>query len=592
MAKPLIQYSDGVWWSQFPYEDFRSRDRVKGCRWSFHWGAGKCRAQCPLCKNGIRVPDKVWWTSDIRSVSNAAAEDWFELSETANAEIERTAGLRKDHHKDISHAPTPAPEGKVYTEYQKQCVAFCRTRRGVLIGDEMGLGKTIEAIACVNDDVTISNVLVVCPATLKNNWANEIRDWCARPCQIVIAETSKDVMDLPQAGLRWIIVNPERLIKERGNNLIAELHKMYFHALIVDEAHRIKNPRAATTIAVLGAKANRRKGTGLVEGLLQRCGRALFLTGTPMPNKPKELFPLVHALAPEEFGKEWDYLMRYCDGKRIDVPMRGRGVQAVWNFDGASNLGELREKLRATIMIRRLKRDVLKELPAKIRQIIPFGAEGFKDLLMREKAAFQELLELGISTREVAAKLKAKGLKFEDAIGRLNVEELDLAGSSLAAVRQQIALAKLPLVFEHVRNLREDGVKKIVIFAHHHTVLDALAKEYDGECIVMTGKTAMGERQGLVDEFQESEDKNIFIGGIRAAGVGLTLTSSHNVVFVESDFVPASITQAEDRVHRIGQKAPVLIQHLVIDGSVESLMLKVAVKKQNIADRALDGVTK
>ena len=102
----------------------------------------------------------------------------------------------------------------------------------------------------------------------------------------------------------------------------------------------------------------------------------------------------------------------------------------------------------------------------------------------------------------------------------------------------------------------------------------------------------MDDRQGLVETFQESADKNVFIGGIKAAGVGITLTSAHTVVFVESDFVPSSITQAEDRVHRIGQRMPVLIQHLVIDGSVEAMMLKVAVAKQNIADRALDGGTR
>ena len=582
-----IRYEDGIWWLSFPYDDFRTRDVVKRLKWRFHWGGPKC-TNCAICKNKLRVPDKIWWTTELRAVQGAK-DLGLETSEPAQDEMDRSIGLRRDRHTRQSNRPIPCPNGRKYNEYQEDCVAFCRDRRGTLIGDEMGLGKTIEAIACVNDDATVTQALVICPATLKQNWANEIKLWCARPCEVIIAETSDDIA-IPQSGdLRWIIANPERLIKERANNLFGALILLRFDMLIVDEAHRVKNPRAATTISVLGADAKPKKGIEKIEGLINRTSRALFLTGTPMPNKPRELYPLLHALAPKAFPQEWPFLTRFCGAKQIDVPIRGQGMKKVWNFDGATNLDELRELMRSTIMIRRLKADVLRELPPKIRQVIPFGAAGFRELMERERAAFHELLELSPTTRQIAADLKSQTIPYEEAARRLQFDDLDLNGSSLAAVRQQIALAKLPLAFEHIRNLREDGVQKLVIFAHHHSVIDALAQEYGEEAVVMTGKTKMENRPGLVETFQESADKNVFIGGIKAAGVGITLTSAHTVVFVESDFVPSSITQAEDRVHRIGQRMPVLIQHLVIDGSVEAMMLKVAVAKQNIADRALDG---
>lgn len=583
-----IMYEDGIWWAQFPYDDHKARGAMKMLRWRFHWGDSRCK-RCTVCANHLRVPEKIWWTSDFSSV-HAAKAAGFTVSQPAVAEMDRSIGLRADTHNTRQESrPVPCAIGKKYTKYQEECVAFCRDRKGVLIGDEMGLGKTIEAIACVNDDTTIHNVLVICPATLKQNWRNEICAWRARTCEVVIADSSGDIANPQVSNLRWIIVNPERLIKERGDNLMGALQEMHFEMLIVDEAHRIKNPLAATTIAVLGADAKPSKGIEAVKGLMHSAGRALFLTGTPMPNRPRELFPLLHALAPDAFKKQWDFNMRYCAGRQEEIRVRGGEKRLIWNFDGASNLDELRDLMRGSILIRRLKSDVLKELPPKIRQIIPFGAEGFKELMERERAAFHELLDLSPRTQGIAEQLKSKAIPYEEAARKLQFDELELNGSSLAAVRQQIALAKLPLVFEHIQNLRDDGMHKLVIFAHHHTVLDALAQKYGDEAVVLTGKTKMGDRQDIVDEFQEDSEKNIFIGGIKAAGVGITLTSAHTVIFVESDWVPSSITQAEDRVHRIGQRMPVLIQHLVIDGSVEAIMLKVAVSKQGIADRALDG---
>ncbi len=148
-------------------------------------------------------------------------------------------------------------------------------------------------------------------------------------------------------------------------------------------------------------------------------------------------------------------------------------------------------------------------------------------------------------------------------------------------------MAKIPYVIQHVTDSIEDG-GKVIVFAHHHDVIDALSAEFGSRAVTVYGSTAMTARQAAVDRFQKDPECQVFIGGIQAAGVGLTLTASAHVIFAELDWVPGNVTQAEDRAHRIGQKNMVLIQHLVLEGSLDARMARILVDKQEIIDQALD----
>jgi len=183
--------------------------------------------------------------------------------------------------------------------------------------------------------------------------------------------------------------------------------------------------------------------------------------------------------------------------------------------------------------------------------------------------------------------------KYEDAVRRLR-NTSSVAFEEMSRVRHQTAVAKVPHVIEYVDTIlanMDERNRKVVVFAHHHDVIDKLAEHYGDRAVVLTGQTSMADRQRAVDRFQKDSNVEVFIGSITAAGVGLTLTAANQVVFAEIDWVPANMTQAEDRLHRIGQESSVNVYHLVLEGSIDARMVQVLLDKQEIADRALDNKT-
>jgi SWI/SNF-related matrix-associated actin-dependent regulator 1 of chromatin subfamily A len=322
----------------------------------------------------------------------------------------------------------------------------------------------------------------------------------------------------------------------------------------------------------------------LVMALRKRCTRVVALTGTPILNRPIELWPILQLVAPEywdpaglksqqivgvgEGAGFFRYAKRYCDAKK-----EWHGRASHWDFSGASNLPELQEKLRQSCMVRRLKADVLTELPPKRRQVIALNRNGSAD------AADAEWEALGDARAELEAygdieKMK-KGIAFED----------------ISRARKDLAISKVDAVIEHVRECFESS-DKIILFAHHHEVIGRLQDELrDYNPAVITGLTPAALRQGEVEKFQENPECRLFIGSIGAAGVGITLTASSHVIFAEIDWTPAMMSQAEDRAHRIGQLESVLVQVLVVEGSLDARMIELIQHKQMVADLGLDTET-
>ena len=464
----------------------------------------------------------------------------------------------------------PCPEGRAYLGYQRAGIAFALGRQGTLIADEMGLGKTIQAIGVINADTAIHRVLVICPATLKLNWHRELKSWLTRELTIGIAESTV----FPSTDI--VIINPDILVK------FPKRLEFFWDLVIVDESHLFKNPKAKRTRALVGHKPSRKQidaGEKQTSGIPAR--KKLALTGTPILNRPIEVFPILNWLDSSTWPSFWKFATRYAAAHE-----NGYG----WDLSGASNLGELQDKMRASVMIRRLKKDVLTELPPKRRQIIEIPSGECSGLVTEQNDLDRkhEPVITALEVRAELAKASDNAQEYEDAVAALQ-QARSVAFTEGARVAHEIALAKVPFTVDYLSDAIESG-QKVVIFAHH---LDAIAQLRSAfpKSVVVTGEVTPADRQAAVDRFQSDPECTPFIGGIKAAGVGLTLTASSYVVFHELDWVPANMSQCEDRCHRIGQHDNVVVHHLVLEGSLDARKARVIVEKQAIADQALDRVT-
>lgn len=498
----------------------------------------------------------VEWAPEARALVLGAAQAQ-EASRAVDAEI------------DI-----PCPPGLAYRPYQKAGVkfaldAFARGQRGVLLGHEMGLGKTMMALGvmAISDP---ASVLVLCPASLRVNWLRETEKWIpARRGAIHVINGDGAV---PASGVA--VVNYDKLSGRgaRPDALRAALLERTWDLVVADEAHMLKNEKAQRTQAVFGVPG--RRGEPGTDGIVHRAGRVLLLTGTPIQNKIRESLPLLRAIGAIGEGgiekSDFSFLYRYCGPAKVWT-----GRKTVTTFDGAERLPELQAKLRAGWMARCLKLEVEAELPPKLRSVVFVPCDDPALAVDPDDA------------RRVEADLQ-KADDFVGAVGRLSAEKMGFA--EMSAYRARLAACKAPIVCAHVVDLLdEDPKRKVLVFGHHRVLLEALASEFNERCIKITGEVPPGERQALVDRFQDDPEVRVAVLSTHAAGVGLTLTAANHEVMAEPDWNPAWCVQAEDRAHRIGQTAEKLpIEYLVLDGTLDAYVVQTMVAKMDVADRALD----
>lgn len=263
-----------------------------------------------------------------------------------------------------------------------------------------------------------------------------------------------------------------------------------------------------------------------------------------------------------------------------------REDQLVWVSTGGTHLSELQQRLRSTFMVRRLKADVMKELPPKRRQLVVLGDDEVDWTRHPEFKKWKESYEKQYET----ALAKVEAAKT-DAEYRVAVRALDavtgVAFQEMSDLRHKTALVKLPMCIKYVDELLSSTSDSVVVFAHHTDVLEKLHEHYQDRCVLLTGATPMKERPEVIRKFQAGE-RRIFLGSLKAAGVGINLHQACVAIFVEIDWVPATMTQAEDRLCRIGQKKMVHVIHLVLNFTLDVNMSKRVIAKQNAIDKALD----
>ena len=496
---------------------------------NLNWSKGKKQSDGRLLRTA-KPTQEFWalWKVKKTAIKKAGYTiskidgDWLATQTVDdNAAIEQSVAT-------ASEMEIPAPAGLSYLPFQKAGIAYASRRKNTLIGDEMGLGKTIQAIGTINV-TNPSTVLVVCPASLKLNWKNEMGKW-------LVSERAIDVVN---GGGEKIPENPDVVIINYDvlTKHAKALKSRTWGMVIMDEVHKIKNPKAKRTVVAVSIKAERK----------------VLLTGTPITNRPIELQPIAGYLDPESFGNFFAFAKKYAGAYKGHFG---------WDFSGSSNLDELQRRLRQSFMVRRKKADVLKDLPSKVRQVIVLPSKSYGDELSREFDALDQAVE-------------------ETTYGEVSFERM-------SAVRHEMALAKVNDIVDHLADLDH----QVVVMAHHKDVVQGIKdglEAHGRKVVTLTGDCNQDARQEAVDTFQAG-DADVFLGTIGAAGVGITLTRASHVVFAELDWVPGNMSQAEDRCHRIGQQDSVLVQHLVVDGSIDARMAEVIVDKQKILDKALDNV--
>lgn len=423
-------------------------------------------------------------------------------------------------------------------EHQKIAIEKLLANNKFILADDMGLGKTTSTvIASIESDV--KKVLIVCPASLKINWKREIEEYSDD--HVLIVEGKKW-----GSTFKYYIINYDILknFHTTENSEESEAYKIIinegFDLAIVDEAHYISNSQA--------------QRTKLLNDILLKIPKVWLLTGTPMTSRPINYFNLLK-IVNSPLTLNWkSYVLRYCKGYQFRV-----GGRKVWNTSGASNLDELREQTKA-VVLRRLKNDIL-DLPEKI--ISPIWLE------LKNSFYDDELTEF--------LRISEENKKKESITVTLN---------RLMKLRQLIAIEKVDHTCELIDRVLEQG-RKVIVFTNFTMSLDMIYEKYRKKAVVLDGRMSKDRRQQSVDRFQNEDKIKIFIGNIKAAGVGITLTAADTVIMNDLSFVPADHSQAEDRAYRYGQKNSVLVYYPVFENTIEMTIYNILQKKKDIIDQVM-----
>jgi len=429
-----------------------------------------------------------------------------------------------------------SPPGLNYYPYQEEGIIFSRGKKRVLIADEMGLGKTAQAIGIINDN-QYERILIICPASLKINWERELQMWLHNQELIIKQATSRKFYNREECDI--VIMNYD--IADRLRN---EMREDEWDMIIMDEAHYIKSSKAKRTRAIVGYRD--------IPPL--DAEKIVLLTGTPMANRPADLWTICHYLSPNVFKDMWAFKKRYCDLKYIRRFKR-------WDDSGSSNLEELGLKMKG-FMIRRFKKDVLTELPPKTFQVHEIRPMGELSPLIAEEKKLTEFVD-------ESARVK---VKLEDT----------------SRIRKELGLSKISSVINRLKDMLEQSDDKIVVFAHHREVIERVKEEFGNTCAMVYGGMSGKAKQAEIDLFKEDPKVRVFVGSITSAGVGITLVNSSTLVFAEMDYSPGNMKQAEDRIHRVGQYADMVnIHYMVYTNSLDANIAYRLIEKNDIIHKTI-----
>ena len=459
------------------------------------------------------------------------------------------------HESSLTHAEEIA---KGLYPHQIEGIAFLLGRRRALLADDMGLGKTRQSVIAMVEAEGEGPYLVICPASIKRNWAREI--------EIVFPNTEPAIVGpapLPSTDhCGWIIINYEIL----GKNF-DQLLAFDWKGVVFDEAHYLKNYQSQRS----------RNASKLVKEI-KRDLVVHALTGTPMTSRPRDLFPLLQLLD-HPLGKSFlSFAKRYCDAYQGDF-----GLVA----DGASNIEELTVQLHG-VMLRRTKDEVL-DLPPKMRtwmdvELHPYAIQHFNRLV-------QEFISKFDTPEGIDGISESVGLSSErrnELDNSIDTTDLGTGMGRLTQVRRAIAFVKCRHTIKFVENALEQG-EKVIIFTSFLNTLQRFRRHFKDRAVYVSGEVPVHERQNRVDRFQNDDAIKLFVANMHIAGVGINLTAARQIVFNDLDWVPANHWQAEDRAYRIGQTGTVNVTYMIATGTVDSFVKTVLETKAALMDSIVEG---
>lgn len=426
--------------------------------------------------------------------------------------------------------------------YQKVGVEFLVASGGrAIVADAMGLGKTAQALAYIKHE-GFKRTLVVCPASVKFSWEVEVAKWTRMSSIIIDSKTDLSKID---PDIKVWIINYD-ILKKHHPMLV----KMRFDCIIGDECQLIKSTGALRTKAF--------------RSISREIPKVVLLSGTPLLSRPSELFSLLNIIDMKTWDNWYQFARKYCAMKQ---------TRWGWDSSGASNTEELHARIKR-YFIRRDKTEVLKDLPPKTFITVPVQLS--KEV---EKKYDMAANELAIYLRKYMG-------KSDQSIDRsMTAEKL----TQLNILRHLNAMGKIDTAIELVESVLDSG-EKVLVFCSFVEPLEILKKHFADKAVILTGKTPIEDRRTIVETFQNDSSVPVFLGGIKSAGVGITLTAASNVIFLDYSWNPADHQQAQDRVHRPGQVAEsVNIYQLSALNTIDDDLKEILDNKQNVFDKVIDG---
>lgn len=488
----------------------------------------------------------------------AAATFWEYATPAAKAQLGSIYDEIQASWKAESNAHIACPPDQELWNFQRADIEYALRRRHTLIGDQPGLGKTPVAI-CFANEIKARRVLVICPASIRVQWVMRIREWSTMPWPMIVHPILHSRNGVhPEAN--WTVVSYDLA---RTPAIAAALAKGTYDVLILDEAHYLKTIDSRRTRSVFGG------GQHIVaEPLAGRARNILALTGTPLPNRPREAYTLARGMCFDaiDWQSEESFRSRFnpsIRGERVD-PISGRTI--IFNDERTGRHSELQNRLRANFMVRHLKREVLPQLKMPIYDIIQLEETG----PVKQALAAERLLDIDPE-------------QFEGA-------DFAILGH-IAVVRRMMGIALAPQIADYIDMLIEGGEEKLVVFAWHIEVMNILERALAKHGIVrIDGSTGATAKAAKVKRFQKDPKIQIILGNLQSMGTGtdgLQEVAWHALI-AEPDWVAGNNEQAFDRLDRGGQRRQVQGDIFVAPGSFAERILASALRKNQITHKALD----
>lgn len=501
-------------------------------------------------------PTGKYWTAPINDFNRGKLEEW---------------GFTFDQYvaKHSKEAPKALETSELKTKaelrpYQIEGVNWFHQHNGnILLADEQGLGKTVQTISYVNS-VKRFPCVIICPNSLKLNWKIEIQKWTGDRNIYVCEGRKPSVSSKFLSKHNWIIINYDILAGHSQDSVKNNAKETARLRSIPSWFSRIKD--AECTMMVLDESQNIKNEDSKRTKAVMELGRWISgracLSGTPISNRPMEFYTTIKLVDPTLFPNKYAFGRRYCGPKN-------NGFSTTYN--GASNLEELHKILTSSFMIRRLKSDVLKDLPDKQKIVVPVSMEA-----ARARQYFEAEVDFIKFMQTHFSQAKVEKAKRAEAIMKLNT------------LRKMAMQGKLLSCIEWIEDFLESG-KKLVVFAWHQEAVNTIMDKFGKIAVKIDGSVNANERQLAVDAFQKDDKIRLFVGNIKAAGTGLTLTAASDTCTIELSWSPADLAQAEDRVHRIGQKNAVCNYYLLANSTIDEYMMNLVDAKQQIISKVMEG---